>query len=107
MRSPSIKQAAVVALAAVAATNSAPAKAEPIDPAHPQSMDLHTAVQQEKLTGDFRGNGRDKMRAILTNKTGANLTVRVPAGQMFEAGSNVVIVVRAGEVEVNPARRWK
>jgi hypothetical protein len=108
MPSPSIKQAAVVALAAVAATNNsapaAPARPEAVDPAHPQSMDLHTAVQREKLTGDFRGNGREKMRAILTNNTGANITVRVPAGQMFEAGSNVVIVVRAGEVEVKPGK---
>ncbi len=95
--SPSLRQAAVVALA-VAAANTLPA------PKHlagsTQGIDLHTAVQQEKLAADFLGNGRDKMRAILTNKTGGLLTVRVPAGQMFGAGSNVVVVARAGEVEI-------
>ena len=103
MPSPSMKQAAVVALA-VAATNSQPeapklATAQPTDN---RSLDLHTAVQQERVTADFRGNGRDKVRAILTNKTGAALVIRVSAGQMFEAGSSMVIVTRAGEVDLRP-----
>jgi hypothetical protein len=101
--SPSMKQAAVVALAAAATTLPAH-KSIAVDPAQSQNIDLHTAVQQEKLVGDFKGNGREKMRAILTNKTGGTLVVRVPAGQMFEAGSNVVIVARAGEVEVRPGK---
>ena len=42
--------------------------------------------------------------AFLTNRTAGTLTVRVPAGQMFESGSNVVIVLRSGEVEVRPGR---
>ncbi len=104
--SPSIRQAAVVALAVVAASNTpaAPANAVATDPAQSPNINLHAAIQQEKLTGDFRGNGRDKMRAILTNKTNSTLVVCVPAGQMFEAGSNVVIVARAGEVEVRPGK---
>ncbi len=101
--SPSLRQAAVVALAAAAAqTLSTPAPLA--GSAVEQNIDLHTAVQQEKLTAEFRGNGRDQMRAILTNRTGSLLTVRVPAGQMFEAASNVVVVARAGEVELRPGR---
>jgi hypothetical protein len=102
LSSPSLKEAAVVALAVAAAKPaSKPAVA---DAAQTESIDLHTAVQQEKLAADFKGNGREKMRAILTNKTGGTLVVRVPAGQMFEAGRNVVIVARAGEVEVKPGK---
>ena len=104
-----MSQVAVVALTAAASTAPAPAK-QPSKPGvqpsstQPQHMDLHTAIEQARLTADFRGNGREVMRAILTNNTAALLTVRVPAGQMFESGSNVVIVLRAGEVELKPGK---
>src|SRR5262245_58841484 len=96
--SPSMKQAAVVALAVAAANN--PSAHLAADTNQSGGIDLHSAVQKGVLTGEFRGNGREQMRAILTNKTKAPVVVRVPAGQMFEAGRNVVIVVRAGEVEL-------
>jgi hypothetical protein len=102
-----MKQAAVATLVVAAATNtlpSAPQNSIAGDPAQSQSIDLHDAIQQGKLMGDFRGNGRDKMRAILTNRTGGLLVVRVPAGQMLESGKNVVVVARAGEVEVRAGK---
>lgn len=104
--SPSMKQAAVVALAAAAANTLPPPTTPSVasDPAQDQNVELQTAIQQGRLTGDFRGNGRDKIRAVLTNKTDGKLVVRVTAGQMFESGSNVVIVTRAGEVEVRPGK---
>jgi len=104
MPSPSMSQAAVVALTAAASVQPQPAKAGNHSPAQPQNMDLHTAIEHEQLAAEFRGNGRDAVRAILTNRTAAPLTVRVPAGQMFESGSNVVIVLRSGEVELKPAK---
>jgi hypothetical protein len=104
MPSPSMSQAAVVALTAAATVQPQPAKAGNQSPSQPQNMDLHTAIEHEQLAAEFRGNGRDTVRAILTNRTAAPLTVRVPAGQMFESGSNVVIVLRSGEVELKPAK---
>ncbi|MEI9893956.1 MAG: hypothetical protein WDN28_08715 [Chthoniobacter sp.] len=104
MPSPSLSQAAVVALTAAATVQPQPAKAGNTSPSQPQNMDLHTAIEHQQLTAEFRGNGRDTVRAILTNRTAAPLTVRVPAGQMFESGSNVVIVLRSGEVELRPAK---
>ncbi len=103
MTSPSMKQAAVVALA-VASTNShSEAPKLGITPAtDSRGVDLHAAVQQQKITAEFKGNGRDKVRAILTNKTSEALVIRVSAGQMFEAGSSMVIVTRAGEVDLRP-----
>jgi hypothetical protein len=67
-------------------------------------MELPALIQQGKITGEFHGNGREAMVATLTNKTKAALTVRVPAGQMFESGANVVVVARAGQVEVMPGK---
>ncbi|MEP6671065.1 MAG: hypothetical protein ABJF10_18035, partial [Chthoniobacter sp.] len=104
MPSPSISQAAVVALTAAATVQPQPAKAGVPSPTQAQNTDLHTAIEHEQLAAEFRGNGRDTVRAILTNRTAAPLTVRVPAGQMFESGSNVVIVLRSGEVELKPAK---
>ena len=67
-------------------------------------MDLHTAIEQGFLAADFRGNGREVLHAILMNKGAGQLTVRVGAGQMFESGSNVVVVLRSGEVELRPGK---
>lgn len=104
MPSPSLPQAAVVALTAAASVQPEPAKPADHSSTHPQNMDLHTAIEHGKLSAEFRGNGRDTLRANLTNKTSANLTIRVRAGQMFESNSNVVVVLRSGEIEVRPAR---
>lgn len=104
--SPSMKQAAVVTLIA-AATSPAPAKPKSTivhTSTQPETLDLSAAVQQEKLTTDFQGNGREKIRAILTNRTPAVLTIRVPAGLMFESGRNTVLVTRAGEVEIRAGK---
>jgi hypothetical protein len=104
MPSPSLSQAAVVALTAAATLQPEPAKPAGGSSTQPQKMDLHTAIEHNKLTATFRGNGRDALRAILTNNTAGTLTVRVRAGQMFESGSNVVVVLRSGEIELRPAR---
>ena len=103
--SPSLRQAAVVALTvAVAATAPENANSEVAAEIKDESVNLHAAVQRGILTAEFKGNGREKMRALLTNKTTAPVVVRVAAGQMFEAGSNTVIVLRSGEVELRPGK---
>lgn len=99
--SPSMSQAAVVALTA-AANVQQPAKPGNHTSTQPQTMDLHTAIERGELAAEFRGNGRDALRAILTNRTGGLLTVRVAGGQMFESGNNLVVVLRSGEVELRP-----
>jgi len=105
MPSPSLSQAAVVALTAVASTmQQAPARPGEHPAAQQRGTDLHTAIEQGRLAAEFQGNGREIMRAILTNTTSAPLTIRVPAGQMFESGSNAVIALRSGEVELRPSK---
>jgi hypothetical protein len=103
MPSPSISQAAVVALTA-AAMQPESAKPGNATTTQPQDMDLHMALERGQLAAEFRGNGRDSLRAILVNRTGAKLTVRVPAGQMFESSSNLVVVLRSGDVELAPGK---
>jgi hypothetical protein len=100
-----MSQAAVVALAAAASMQPDSSKpgSQPSS-GQSQSQDLHTAIERQQVAAEFRGNGREELRAVLVNKTGAPLTVRVPAGQMFESGSNVVTVLRAGEVSIQPNR---
>jgi hypothetical protein len=103
--SPSLPQAALVALTVAASVQPEPARPGSHSVStRPGTMDLHTAIEHDKIAAEFRGNGRENLRAILTNETAAPLTIRVPAGQMFESGSNVVIVLRSGEVELKPAK---
>ena len=102
--SPSLQQAAIVALAAAAASVAPaspsvrhPAKAAPSDRA-----DLQTAVDQHWVSAEFKGNGRERMRAIFKNQTGAPLLLQVPAGQMLQNAQSAVIIVRSGELELRP-----
>jgi len=105
MPSPSLPQAALVALTAAATVQPEPSKpGNHSSSTQPRNMDLHTAIEHGQLAAEFRGNGRETLRAILMNKTAAPVTIRVPAGQMFESGSNVVIVLRSGEVDLKPAK---
>ena len=103
MPSPSLTPAAVVALTAAATMQSEPGKPGKIA-SQPQNLDLAAAVERGQLAAEFRGNGRDTLRAILLNRTGAALTIRVPAGQMFESGNNLVVVLRSGDVELTPGK---
>jgi len=102
--SPSMAQAAVVALTAVSSVQNDPSRPANHSATEPGSTDLHTAIERDQLAAEFHGNGRDAVHAILMNKTTGPLTVRVPAGQMFESGSNVVLVLRSGEVELRPGK---
>ena len=105
MPSPSLPQAALVALTVAATVQPVPAKpGNHSTSAQPRNIDLHSAIEHGQLAAEFRGNGRETLRAILRNKTAAPLTIRVPAGQMFESGSNVVVVLHSGEVELKPAK---
>ena len=84
MPSPSLSQAAVVALTAAATMQPEASKAGNRSSTQPQSLELHTALEHNQLSAEFRGNGRDSLRAILTNKTAAPLTIRVRAGQSVD-----------------------
>jgi hypothetical protein len=102
LRSPSMAQATIVALTAVASAQADTSTSGNHRPAQSQGTDLHAAIEHDQVSAEFSGNGRDSLNAILMNKTTGPLTVRVPAGQMFESGSNVVVVLRSGEVELKP-----
>jgi len=56
------------------------------------------------VKAEFRGNGRDALQAKLTNAGTAPLKVQADAGQMFEAGSNAMIVVRPAFVHLEPGK---
>ncbi len=104
--SPSLKQAAVVALAVVAATSShheptAPLAAVPVPP---QEVDLGTGLRQRVLRAEFKGNGRETLRAALFNNSPAPLTVRVAAGAVFENPRNSVVVTRPGLLTLAPGK---
>lgn len=78
------------------------ATAAPARTATIEFVELHTAVEQGMIKAQFLGNGRDKMRAVLTNSGDAPLKVQADAGQMLEAGTNAIVVVRSAMVEVAP-----
>ena len=105
MPSPSMAQAAIVALAAVSAIGShdseapAPVIAGPAEP-----VDLQAAIEQGRIKAEFSGNGREAMRATLFNTGATMLQARVEIGLVFESGRNAVVVARPTEVEIEPGK---
>jgi len=101
--SPSLREAVVVALAVSAATTAhVPAPLVPAIP--PEELDLPAGVRQGVLKAEFKGNGREKMHALVTNCGKAALTVRVSAGQVLENDRNAVVVVRPDLLSLAPGK---
>ena len=99
--SPSLKQAALVALA-VAASTAHPAPLVAAIP--PEEMDLAAGLRQGVFKAEFKGNGREKLRAVISNAGKAPLTVRVRAGQVFENERNAVVAVRPDLLMLAPGK---
>lgn len=89
-----------VAAAAPAAKPEAP----PELVAQTESVDLALACEEKRIVAEFVGNGRDRMKVMLLNKSGAPLHITVAVGQMFESDHNSVLTVRPGGVDVEPGR---
>ena len=81
--------------------NAAPSLAA-VAAAPAEVIELHTAVEQRSIVASFRGNGREKMRGTLQNTGSAALKIQAEAGQMLEAGSNAVVIIRPTSVEIAP-----
>ncbi|MEO7319845.1 MAG: hypothetical protein ABIZ56_12720 [Chthoniobacteraceae bacterium] len=105
LQSPSMAQAAIVALAAVSALDShnsnapAPVASGPAEP-----VDLQAAIEQGRIKAEFSGNGREAMRATLSNTGSTTLQARVEVGLVFESGRNAVVAARPTEVEIEPGK---
>ena len=101
--SPSLKQAAVIALAAAASAASDHSPAFQVA-GKPENIELNTALERGLLAAEFEGNGRERVTAALTCKSPAAFQLKVFAGQMFDNGQSTLIVVRSGEVEMVPGK---
>ena len=76
------------AMAALAAGSAPAAPAAPVEPAPApvvavappvETLELQAALEQGRIRAEFRGNGRDILRAKLTNVSGALLKVHAEA----------------------------
>jgi hypothetical protein len=106
LESPSKASAAIVALTAVAALSAHGESDQAViaEPAAPEATDLQTALAQGVIKGEFKGNGRDSIRASLANPGKVGVRARAEVGMVFESGRNAVIVVRPTEVEIAPGK---
>lgn len=67
-------------------------------------VELQAAVEQGILKAQLTGNGRDKVRGVLTNTGDAPLKIQTDVGQVLQSGTNAVVVVRASMTEVQPGK---
>lgn len=70
----------------------------------PEKLDLQKAIDAKRISGEFIGNGRERMKGLLTSLSNAPITVRVPAGQVFESDHNRVVVTRTAEMEIGAGK---
>ena len=105
VQSPSMAQAAIVALAAVSALSSHDGTAAAPEASAPaERVDIQSAIEQGRIKPEFSGNGRDAMRATLLNTGKTTLLARIEVGLVFESGRNAVVVTRPTEVEIQPGK---
>lgn len=64
------------------------------------SSDLLTALEQNQVDAELRGNGREWMQVTLLNKSASRLRVKAEVGLVLESGRNSVVVVRPTEIEL-------
>jgi hypothetical protein len=101
--SPSLSRAALVGITAAAAMATQGKIADATAPV--QTLDLQSAVESGSIQAAFTGNGREMMRATLVNASDLAVNIKAEAGQMFEAGKNAVVVVRAAERQLAPGEQ--
>jgi len=105
--SPSLPKAAIIALAAASAMSShdeVVVEAPEIETVTAEIVDIQTAIQQNRIRAEFRGNGRESLSGTLSNTDAKPLKVRSEVGLVLESGKNAVVLVRPLEVEVEAGK---
>jgi hypothetical protein len=72
--------------------------------ATPQAIttDLLSGLEDKTLSGEFIGNGRDKLRIIVTNRVNQPVRLLIREGQFFEGPSARIVVLRGGLLDLQP-----
>jgi hypothetical protein len=100
---PAPQKAATAPAAKAAASAEKPVRPE-VQPVPSESVDIAMAIERKVIVAEFIGNGRERMKVMLMNKSGAALLVKVPLGQMFESDRNMVVAVHAMEIVIGPGK---
>lgn len=66
------------------------------------TVDLISALQDGTLTAEFRGNARQRLRMMATNRATQAVRLSVPTGQVFESANGLVVVLRARIIDFRP-----
>ncbi len=70
----------------------------------PLTVDLAMAFEQKKILAEFIGNGRDRMKIMLMNKSDGPIHLTIPVGQMFEGDHSTVVNVHPGQIDIAPGK---
>lgn len=65
-------------------------------------LDLPAAIDQDLVQAEFKGNGREKMRMVVTYKGEQHVRLHVPAGLIFQNGMGSVVLLRARDFDLKP-----
>lgn len=64
------------------------------------TLDLPAAIDQDLIQAVFKGNGREKMRITVTYKGAQHVRLHLPAGLIFQNGTDSVVLLRARDFDL-------
>lgn len=67
-----------------------------------ETLPLVQALEQKLVEGSLVGNGREKLRISLSNRSDKNLAVTISAGDTFSAGNSTLVVLRDRRINAAP-----
>jgi hypothetical protein len=105
--SPSLSKAAIIALAAVSATslhNDVTAESANSEYATPEIVDLQTAIKQNRVQAELKGNGREILHGTISGSAKTALRLQADVGLVLESGRNAIVIVRPLEIQVEPGK---
>ena len=105
--SPSLPKAAIIALAAASAMSSHDemvVEGPEIEAVTAEIVDIQTAIQQNRIKAEFKGNGRESLNGTFSNAGTKPLKVRAEVGLVLQSGQNAVVLVRPLEVEIEAGK---
>ena len=79
-------------------------RSAPTPPPPPETLteDLLLAFQDNVFSAEFRGNARDRLRMMGSNRAPKSLRLSIPAGQAFESANGSVVMLRDHVIDFHP-----
>ncbi len=71
----------------------------------PLALDLTSAIRENRIRVELRGNGKDKLAFVAHNNGAQPIRLHLAAGQLFASDKSTVALARSRDIQVEPNAR--